>query len=73
MIKQEDSIRKCPFCGNPKPRLIMIRGRDGFRNRYGVLCDYNEGGCGAQGGLRHYKFEAIEVWNQRKRRWIYDE
>lgn len=60
-------MRACPFCGFTAPVLITIPGQDGFRDRYAVQCPYYDGGCGAEGGWRHYKEEAIEVWNQRKR------
>lgn len=60
-------MRACPFCGFTYTVLITIPGLDGFRDRYAVRCPYDEGGCGAEGGWRHYKEEAIEVWNQRKR------
>lgn len=30
-----------------------------------MLCDYNDGGCGASGAWSHYKDVAIAAWNQR--------
>lgn len=56
----------CPHCSsNTAPRITIIEGKDGFRNRYAVLCDYENGGCGAEGGYRHSEEEAIAVWNER--------
>ena len=46
---------------------MTIEGKDGWRDRYFVLCDYEEGGCGAGGGYRHYKEDAIYAWNERKK------
>ena len=60
-------IRECPHCAFPGAVLITIPGRDGFRDRYAVRCPYDDGGCGAEGGWRHYKEEAIEAWNERRR------
>ena len=57
-------LKRCPFCGN-KPTIRIFRGKDGWRDRYAVLCRYDEGGCGAESGLYHYEDEAIEAWNRR--------
>ena len=65
-------IRACPFCGKPEPVLRIIGGQDGFRDQYCFLCDYDEGGCGAEGGLRHSPEEALAVWNERRRKWRND-
>lgn len=58
-------LKACPFCGFKKPMLITIPGEDGWRDRYVVRCAYDEGGCGAESGYRHYKEETIEAWNRR--------
>ena len=42
------------------------RGKDGWRDRFYVLCDYNDGGCGASSGWYHYADEAVWAWNRRK-------
>jgi len=57
-------LKPCPFCGS-KPTIRIFRGKDGWRDRYAVLCRYDEGGCGAESGLYHYEDEAIEAWNRR--------
>ena len=58
------TLKPCPFCGNT-PTIRIIKGENGWRDRYAVLCRYDEGGCGAESGLYHYKAEAIEAWNRR--------
>ena len=60
--------KKCPFCGSDNLFLRVIGGKDGFRDRFCVLCDYDDGGCGAEGGWRHSPAEALDVWNQRRRK-----
>ena len=57
-------LKPCPFCGNT-PTIRIYNGKDGWRDRYAVLCRYDEGGCGAESGLYHYQAEAIEAWNRR--------
>ena len=62
-------IRPCPFCGNRKAMVRRIP-RDGvqlYRDRYAVLCPYWDDGCGAEGGWRTSKVEAVAVWNERRR------
>lgn len=63
----EPEIKECPFCGSTEaPRLYTRHGKDGWRDQYYVLCDWNDGGCGASSGWYHYKSEAIAMWNMRK-------
>jgi hypothetical protein len=62
-----DELRSCPFCGEIlAPTLIVRKGKNGWRDRYAVLCDYNEGGCGAESGWYHSPEEAIASWNRRE-------
>lgn len=61
--------RMCPFCGKTEPKLRIIGGGDRFRDRYCVVCDYDEGGCGAEGGWRHSPSEALACWNERRRKY----
>lgn len=61
---RETELLPCPFCGN-EPTLIVYRGKDGWRDRYAVLCRYDDGGCGAESGWYHYEEETIEAWNRR--------
>ena len=60
----DNGMKPCPFCGK-EPTLTTYEGKDGWRDRYGVLCRYDEGGCGAESGLYHSKEEAIDCWNRR--------
>ena len=60
----EIKLLPCPFCGT-EPTMIVRKGKDGWRDRYAVLCDYEHGGCGAEGGWYHYTEEAAAAWNRR--------
>lgn len=60
----EGKLKPCPFCGNV-PTIRIFKGKDGWRDRYAVLCRYDEDGCGAESGLYHYEQEAVEAWNRR--------
>ena len=62
----EYNLKYCPFCGNEVVRLITRHGIDGWRDRYYILCDYNDGGCGASGGWYHSSNEAVACWNRRE-------
>lgn len=63
-LLEKPALKPCPFCGG-EPTIRIFRGKDGWRDRYAVLCRYDEGGCGAESGLYHYEDEAIEAWNRR--------
>lgn len=64
MSDRDTKLKPCPFCGN-EPTIVVRKGKDGWRDRYSILCDYEHGGCGAESGWYHYKSEAIESWNHR--------
>lgn len=59
-----EALKSCPFCGG-EPTEVVRKGKDGWRDRYAVLCDYEHGGCGAESGWYHYRNEAVEAWNRR--------
>lgn len=61
----ELKLRNCPFCGFGSPTMRIYKGKDGWRDRYTVICRYDEGGCGAEGGMYHSAIEAAEAWNRR--------
>lgn len=64
-------LRKCPFCAFKYPHM-MIHPPDNvnlFAFRYSILCDFQDGGCGAEGGWSKTKEGAIDLWNQRKRKY----
>jgi len=60
-------LKTCPFCGK-KPEVVEIWIPHGLHEggySWVVRCNYLNGGCGAQGGSRTEKEEAIEIWNRR--------
>lgn len=61
----EIELKPCPFCGFNSPTMRIYKGKDGWRDRYTVICRYDEGGCGAEGGMYHSAIEAAETWNRR--------
>ena len=66
----EDQIEliPCPFCGGRNVKVIERKrhaGKETEKVSYAVLCNYREGGCGANGGRRRTPLEAKIVWNQR--------
>lgn len=57
----------CPFCGNENVEVITSYDLDyGSKNEFLVHCFTLDDGCGACGGVRDSKQEAIEAWNRRK-------
>ena len=60
-------LKPCPFCGK-EPELVEEWISGGLHEggyAWIVRCNYMKGGCGAKGGSRIEKEEAIEVWNKR--------
>ena len=62
----EYNLKYCPFCGNKYVYLMKRHATGGWRDKYCVLCDYNDGGCGASSGWYHSPDEAAEYWNRRE-------
>lgn len=61
-----DDLVHCPFCGERNPvRMMRRKGKDGWRDRFYVLCEYDSGGCGAESGWYHTEEEAAFAWNHR--------
>ena len=59
-------LKPCPFCGSgDAPRLYTRHGKDGWRDRYMVICDYDDGGCGSCSGWYTTIGDTIECWNTR--------
>ena len=65
------ALRQCPFCACPYPHVVVLPPDDlsRFSLKFMVVCDYREGGCGAATGWCATAQEAIEAWNQRKRKY----
>lgn len=68
-----EELKPCPFCGNKQPVMMTRRGQDGWRDYFYVLCDYNDGGCGASGQWNHYADLAAEAWNTREKQFSPDD
>lgn len=68
-------LKPCPFCGKQDPVHVAdsneINGalpsdeNYKFNPYHAVVCSFTDGGCGATGGYRRTKCEAIEAWNIR--------
>ena len=61
----DEILKPCPFCGKRNPVVVVRIGRNGWRDKYSVLCDYDDGGCGTESGHYHYRDEAVDCWNRR--------
>ena len=59
------TLKPCPFCGGSNSLSIAEHPQEGFGSRYSILCDYREGGCGADGPWYHSPEEAAWAWNRR--------
>ena len=60
-------LKHCPFCGK-EPEVVEEFVHQGLHDggwQWVVRCNYINGGCGAKGGGRPEKEQAIEVWNKR--------
>ena len=64
-------IKSCPFCAFPYPNVVVLPpdDKERFTLKYMVVCDYRHGGCGAASGWCASVQEAIDSWNQRKRKY----
>ena len=64
-------LRPCPFCAFPYPKVVVLprKAPERFTIKYMVVCDYRNGGCGAASGWCASAQEAIESWNQRKKKY----
>lgn len=71
MNKKE--LRPCPFCAFPYPKVVVLQpdNESRFTLKYMVVCDYRDGGCGAASGWCTTSREAIDSWNQRKKKYKY--
>ena len=63
-------LRKCPFCGAEVAKIVIfpVDGVRLYTARYGIVCDYERGGCGGAGGIYKTPQEAVAMWNQRRRK-----
>lgn len=66
------NIKKCPFCGNDVAIGVSCKQincveccEDCDTITYAIVCDFENGGCGAMGGFRDTCDDAITAWNSR--------
>ena len=64
-IVVNEYLKPCPHCGFEKLHARKYTGENDFPDKYAILCDYSEGGCGAESGHYHTLLEAILMWNKR--------
>lgn len=59
-------LQRCPHCGKQEVLEIVCDDEtEDCSYFYSIVCNLNKGGCGASGGYRDSKKEAIETWNKR--------
>lgn len=69
----DDKLKACPFCGKDVAIVTSCVGIEGCENfeecnhdGYScVVCNAQNGGCGASGGYYPSDDKAIEAWNRR--------
>ena len=68
-VQEDNPLKPCPFCGNPNVQLFTESEGMHFEmgTGYIVRCNFLRGGCGARGGSRSDKEEAIKAWNERRK------
>ncbi len=60
------TLLPCPHCGRfDTPKLEVFTRQYADSGQFQVVCRFNQGGCGAAGGVRKSEAEAIAVWNRR--------
>lgn len=57
------NLYQCPFCGQ-SVQVLITEEKDG-RNYYSIVCDAQEGGCGASTGKYADPLDAVLMWNVR--------
>ena len=66
-----EKLNPCPFCGKTDPVGVFLHSQivcldDLYDEDYfAVCCDAQKGGCGAVGGYKEERGDAIDVWNRR--------
>lgn len=68
-----NKFKPCQFCGGKSIVITNCKELEACENfkecgnaeYVSVVCDFNQGGCGASSGYRPNIKEAIEAWNRR--------
>lgn len=63
------ALKSCPFCGSitaPEIEIPFEDNGDYLEQNRCVVCNFNNGGCGASGGVRDSEEKAVAAWNDRK-------
>ena len=64
-----DKLMPCPFCGRVQTVGFYTDSGDlgelEDRDSFAIVCNYNEGGCGATGGYSPTRYGAARNWNMR--------
>lgn len=63
-------LKPCPFCGKEVAKVVdqyelNDLPDDGCIRMYTVVCDYDDGGCGATCGFTPRDYNAVKRWNVR--------
>ena len=62
-----DSIAPCTHCGGDGGIFTRPASSKVNHDMYAVVCDYADGGCGAQSGWYLTEEDAVAAWNRRDR------
>ena len=61
-------LLRCPFCGSTTATRVTkwfnVETHE-YEDQWQVMCGFNDGGCGAAGGIRQTEGDAINTWNRR--------
>ena len=62
-------LKSCPFCGSitaPEVAIPFEENESYSEQDRCVVCNFNNGGCGASGGIRDNEEKAVAAWNDRR-------
>lgn len=66
-ILKDAELKPCPFCGGQN--IVILKESQSLDDLsfplYALVCNWNNGGCGASSGNYPTVEEAIDAWNRR--------